>query len=74
MPIFDYQCTQCGQVIEVIILSSEKPPETCSRCGGKMKKLIPTSFGIAFKGPGFYSTDRRKSSSRHKSEPSEKHD
>jgi len=74
MPIFDYQCTECGKVIEVILLPSEKPPAKCSHCGGKMKKLIPSSIGIAFKGPGFYSTDHRKPSGGSKSEPTEKSD
>jgi len=55
MPIYEYQCQECGKQIEVIQKHDEKPPK-CARCGTEMKKLMSdTSFIL--KGTGWYKTD-----------------
>ena len=63
MPIFDFKCENCGFVEEFILRLSDPLPVACSKCGGPVKKLMPRSFGISFKGSGFYVTDSRKSTS-----------
>lgn len=56
MPIYEYQCSKCNEVIEIMQKISEPPPEKCKKCGGKMKKLISnTSFRLL--GKGWYATD-----------------
>ena len=35
MPIYRYQCTQCGAVEEVFAKVSDEPPTTCSSCGAE---------------------------------------
>lgn len=60
MPIYEYACIQCDTSIE--ITRSIKDPETippCSVCGYNMTKVY-NSFGIQFKGGGFYKTDNAK--------------
>lgn len=56
MPLYEYQCNQCGEREEVIQKFSDPPLGLCSRCGGEMKKLF-SSPAIQFKGSGFYKTD-----------------
>jgi len=56
MPIYEYECTQCGKVEEVLQNFSEAPLATCSVCSGKLNKLISQST-FHLKGSGWYVTD-----------------
>ncbi len=56
MPLYEYECTQCGKRIEKIQKFSDSPLTTCEKCGGKLEKLISSS-AIQFKGTGWYVTD-----------------
>ena len=40
MPMFDYQCTVCGDVHEALVKndSVEEPP--CSKCGASTKRIF----------------------------------
>ncbi|MCE5194253.1 MAG: hypothetical protein LLF28_02175 [Nitrospiraceae bacterium] len=56
MPIYEYECLKCGETHEILQKFSDKPLDVCSKCGGKVKKLISnTSFVL--KGTGWYKTD-----------------
>jgi putative FmdB family regulatory protein len=61
MPTYEYECTSCGQHIEVFQRISEDPLTTCGVCGGTLRKVF-YPVGIVFKGSGFYATDSRSSS------------
>lgn len=56
MPVYEYQCTKCGQIEEAFQKISESPLETCSHCQGHLKKLISQS-SFHLKGSGWYVTD-----------------
>jgi putative FmdB family regulatory protein len=56
MPIYEYECTKCGNREEVIQRFSDKPITKCSRCSGKVQKLISQS-AFHLKGSGWYVTD-----------------
>lgn len=56
MPLYEYQCTKCGERIEIIQKLSDPPYSHCPKCGSDMRKLI-SSPAIQFKGSGFYKTD-----------------
>ena len=56
MPLYEYQCTQCGQTTEVLQKAKDKPLERCPKCGGRLVKLV-SSPAIQFKGNGWYITD-----------------
>jgi putative FmdB family regulatory protein len=58
MPTYEYECTACGQHIEVFQRFTEEPLKTCVVCGGPLRKVFHPA-GIVFKGSGFYSTDSR---------------
>jgi putative FmdB family regulatory protein len=61
MPTYEYQCTACGQHIEVFQRITEDPLTTCGVCGGPLRKVFHPA-GIVFKGSGFYATDSRSGS------------
>lgn len=56
MPIYEYQCDQCGRLEEVLQKFSDKPLTQCKHCSGKLHKLISQS-AFHLKGTGWYVTD-----------------
>lgn len=56
MPLYEYQCTLCGERVEIIQRLSDPPYSHCPKCGGDMKKLH-SAPAIQFKGSGWYKTD-----------------
>jgi putative FmdB family regulatory protein len=56
MPLYEYQCTGCGQRIEVLRRFSDAPLVECPHCGGVLTKLA-SAPALQFKGSGFYLTD-----------------
>ncbi|MCF8067904.1 MAG: zinc ribbon domain-containing protein [Desulfobacterales bacterium] len=56
MPIYEYECTKCGNKEEAIQSFSDKPLTKCSKCSGKLHKLISQST-FHLKGSGWYVTD-----------------
>ncbi len=61
MPLYEYECDECGGRFERIRKFSDPPlDEPCPACGGTIKKLI-SSPAIQFKGKGWYVTDYAKS-------------
>jgi putative FmdB family regulatory protein len=56
VPLYEYECQQCRQRVEIIQKFSDPPYSHCPKCGGEMKKLF-SSPAIQFKGSGFYKTD-----------------
>jgi len=56
MPIYEYECSKCGRVDEVLQKFSDKPLVKCRHCSGKLHKLISHS-SFHLKGTGWYITD-----------------
>ena len=56
MPIYEYECTKCGQVEEAIQKFSDRPLTKCGHCSGKLQKLVSHS-SFHLKGTGWYVTD-----------------
>lgn len=63
MPLYEYECGSCRNRTEVIQRFSDAPLETCSDCGGALRKLV-SSPAIQFKGSGFYITDYSRGSQK----------
>lgn len=61
MPLYVYQCTDCGVRFERTQSFHDAPLTTCPECSGSVYRVIG-SAGVIFKGSGFYVTDNRKSS------------
>ena len=62
MPTYQYQCTECGEALEVVQKFTDDALTVCPACEGKLRKVY-SAVGIVFKGSGFYRTDSRGSSS-----------
>lgn len=56
MPLYEYECAQCGQVEEALQKFSDKPLKKCRNCSGSLRKLISNS-SFHLKGTGWYVTD-----------------
>ncbi len=56
MPLFEYRCEECGEILVVLQLFGEQPEElVCEKCGSKeLKKLFSTfsSLGPGSRGEG----------------------
>jgi putative FmdB family regulatory protein len=56
VPIYEYKCTQCGEVFEAFQKITDDPLSECRFCRGKVEKLISqTTFQL--RGSGWYLTD-----------------
>ena len=56
MPLYEYQCDDCGRRFELIRKFSDPPVTSCPTCAGSVQKLL-SSPAIQFKGTGWYITD-----------------
>ncbi|SRR5579871_467351 len=62
MPLYEYRCSKCGNVFEVIQKFSDAPLTEHPDCGGTVERLLSTS-ALQFKGSGWYVNDYAKKSS-----------
>jgi len=65
MPIYSYQCSDCGYEHEEIQKFSDPPLEVCPECGGRLEKQM-SAPSLHFKGKG-WASDGYSSSSNEKS-------
>ena len=56
MPIHEYQCRKCEEVVERIEGIHDAPMRKCPSCGGKVDQMISSS-AFVLKGTGWYATD-----------------
>ena len=59
MPLYDYDCANCGQRFEVLRGVHADPPTECPLCGGGPIKKAFTTPAIHFKGSGWAKKERR---------------
>ena len=59
MPIYTYQCDNCGVRFEHKQSFTDPVLTRCPECSKKTLRKVFTPVGIVFKGSGFYSTDHR---------------
>ncbi len=62
MPLYEYECTKCGERTEAIQRHGDALLSVCPACGGALVKLL-SAPAFQFKGSGFYVTDYGKSGS-----------
>jgi len=61
MPIYEYKC-KCSQDDVVSFergIFEDEPEYACEKCGNELDRHFGT-FGVQFKGNGFYKTDNSK--------------
>ena len=57
MPIYEYQCEDCGHKFEVMQRMSDDRLTTCPSCGNDSLKKLISAVGFQLKGTGWYETD-----------------
>jgi putative FmdB family regulatory protein len=62
MPLYTYECNNCGVVFERLQKFTDKPIKRCPECNKNSVKKVIQPAGIIFKGSGWYKTDSRSSS------------
>ncbi len=56
MPIYQYKCPECKQMMNKIQSFSAEKTIECDTCSAIAKRILPTSFTVRFKGDGWAST------------------
>ena len=59
MPIYTYQCDNCGVQFERQQKFTDAVLKKCPECSKSALRKVYTPVGIVFKGSGFYATDHR---------------
>lgn len=57
MPIYEYECQQCGFHHEVLQKVSDDPLTTCPSCKADALKKLISAAGFRLSGSGWYETD-----------------
>jgi putative FmdB family regulatory protein len=58
MPVYTYECDECGVRFDARQKFSDAPVSECPECGGHTHR-VPQAVGIVFKGSGWYVTDSK---------------
>ncbi|MDH3588817.1 MAG: zinc ribbon domain-containing protein [Gammaproteobacteria bacterium] len=57
MPIYEYQCQQCGHKVDALQRISEPPLTECPDCGQSALRKLVSAPSFRLKGGGWYETD-----------------
>jgi putative FmdB family regulatory protein len=67
MPLYEYQCSKCDKIFEVIEKFADTPLTVHEGCGGKVERLL-SAPAFQLKGSGWYATDYPKAGAQKKDE------
>jgi putative FmdB family regulatory protein len=56
LPLYEYNCPQCGYRFEKIEKFNSEPESACPKCGGVLQRPL-TAPALQFKGAGWYVND-----------------
>ena len=57
MPIYEYECRDCGHQFEAMRKVSAGPPDACPSCGEDALQKLVSRVAFRLKGTGWYETD-----------------
>lgn len=57
MPIYEYECQDCGHVLDALQKISDEPLRHCPTCGKEALKKLVSAPRFRLKGSGWYETD-----------------
>ncbi len=60
MPIYEYKCDECNQVLDALQKVSDKPLVDCPECGKSSLRRLISAPNFRLKGEGWYETDFKK--------------
>ena len=64
MPIYEYQCQQCGHELERIQKMSDEPLKDCPACEKPELRRLISAAAFRLKGGGWYETDFKQGDKR----------
>ena len=64
MPIYEYQCQQCGHELERIQKMSDEPLNDCPACEKPELRRLISAAAFRLKGGGWYETDFKQGDKR----------
>ena len=59
MPVYEYECRNCGIRFEHVQRMRDEPLRLCPECSEEALFRVIQPVGVIFKGSGFYVTDNR---------------
>lgn len=80
MPIYEYQCSKCGEELEVIQKFSDEPLVTCPECKENCLEKRTSASAFMLKGGGWYKdgysgpSNSKKTETKSATKPSTKND
>lgn len=72
MPIYEYQCQNCGHKLEVMQSIHAEPLLECPECTQKKLSRLVSAAGFQLKGTGWYETDYKNKGKKPSSDESKK--
>lgn len=57
MPIYRYECTDCGAIFRIFHRNKNGGPVECTHCNSQITKQLLPRIGVIYKGNGYYRTD-----------------
>ncbi|MFO8004535.1 FmdB family zinc ribbon protein [Thioalkalivibrio sp.] len=70
MPIYEYECRDCGEMTEIIQKVSDPALTECPSCGASGLTKLVSAAGFRLAGGGWYETDFKKDKQRNLKETS----
>ena len=70
MPIYEYECRDCGEMTEIIQKVSDPALTECPSCGANGLTKLVSAAGFRLAGGGWYETDFKKDKQRNLKEAS----
>lgn len=65
MPIYEYQCRECGHRFEAIQKFSDAPITQCPECQQEAVSKLVSASAFRLRGTGWYETDFKTGNRRH---------
>ncbi|MEX1196305.1 MAG: zinc ribbon domain-containing protein [Pseudohongiellaceae bacterium] len=65
MPIYEYECRDCGHRFEALQKISDAPRTDCPACGKASVSKLVSASAFRLKGGGWYETDFKTGNRRH---------
>lgn len=65
MPIYEYECKDCGHRFEALQKISDRPLTECPACGKREVSKLISAAAFRLKGGGWYETDFKTGNRRH---------
>lgn len=60
MPLYRYECDECGYVFTLLEPFKSDSVKVCKRCGKPAARREISRVGVVYKASGFHSTDYRR--------------